>query len=205
MAVPSMYLGGIPLWVNPVDARWNFRMRVKDYKTLQGKVIQILGTEMGDITITGRYSPDRRKGEREAWEAQLRFREQVDAWAEEASQSDNKQGIRFTYPRRNWDFLVFVKMFSFTEFTPQDVAPPWSLTLYPVDARAWRVVRGVKDLYIKRLMDGIGWKQTEYNGPTFEEVESELGGRSVEEYLAEEQVQEPPWVSGDGATPGVQP
>ena len=57
--------------------------------------------------------------------------------------------------------------------------------LHVDEADAGEIVKGVKDLYIRRLMDGVGWKQTEYNGPNLTAKDSLLApyGGNVGEYL----------------------
>lgn len=183
--MPFMSLDGVRLWVNPDDIRWNFKMKVVDHKTMGGKVIQVLGTTLSDLTISGAFGRgDRAKGETEAWESEIRFRRQVEKWADRAVHTDNTDPMRFIYPPQKWDFQVFIRSVSGTDWSVENINPRWQLVLFPVDDRAQRVVKGIKDLYLKRLLEGVGWKQTEYNGPTQMEVEEELSGRSVEEYIA---------------------
>jgi hypothetical protein len=182
--VAKMMLGGQPMLVNPSDIKWNFRMKFKDWKCLGGKVIQVYGTVLDDITINGAYSVQRHLGQKDVWEEQMRFRDQVERWADRAVDQSNTDPLRFFYAPRKWDFQVYIKSISIIDWKVEDFAPKWTLVLYPMDDRATHVVRGIKDLYIKRLMDGIGWKQTDYNGPTQQEVDDELAGRSVEEYVA---------------------
>ena len=182
-------LGGYPMRVNPNEVRWNFKMKVSDSKAVGGKVIQILGVKLSDITIKGLYTPDRKAGDKESWEQQLRFREQVKTWARATEDVDDPKPLRFTYPPRGWDFNVFVVKVSAIRFaTDESPAPGWELVLFPVGGGTRKIVEGIKDLYIQRLMDGIGWKQTAYNGPTQQEVDTTLDGRSIRE-LQEEGIQ----------------
>jgi hypothetical protein len=171
MAGANMSLGGLPLRVNPHEVRWNFKMKVADTPTMGGKVIQILGTTLSDLTVSGKFGRGLRdKGDLEGWESELRFRDQVKKWAQQAEESEKPKPLRFTY--------------SPTSHTVENINPEWQLTLFPVDDGAMRVVDGVKDLYIARLMDGVGWKQSEYNGPTQAEVDQTLDpfGGSVPDY-----------------------
>lgn len=185
MVQSLMTLGGQTLRVNPEEVRWNFTVKARDRKSMVGKVVQILGVTLSDITIQGHYAPDRKYGDTDSWDQMLRFRE----WVKETSRAlddDAKQTpIRFTYPPRGWDFPVYLKGFAPMNFTVDDYAPAWNIVLFPVDNGARKVIESVRDLYIERLMNGIGWKQTAYNGPTQAEVDTTLGGRSVEQYLAD--------------------
>jgi hypothetical protein len=182
--MPLATLGGIPLHTNPNEIRWNYSMKVSDTKCLGGKVVQILGTTLSDLTLTGYFGNGRKdKGDKEGWEQQLRFRDLVRKWADTNIAQGKAKPIRFTYAPRNWDFQVFVKSISDVHHEITEINPKWQLVLFPVDEGSRDIVRSVQDLYLKRLMTGIGWKQTAYNGPTQAEVDNTLAGRTVEEYL----------------------
>ncbi len=180
-----MTLGGNPLRVNPNEMRWNFSMKMADQAAVGGKVVQILGVRMSDITLRGQFSPDRARGDREAWEQAERFRQWVKNTSRAYAESPTTPPIRLVYPPRGWDFEVYIKSVTPYEVTIQNIAPTWELTLFPVGDGANRVIRGIKDLYIKRLMDGIGWKQTSYNGPMTQDLVDELlEGLTPEDYVA---------------------
>lgn len=186
--MPNMYLNGVPLKVNPDDIRWNFKMKTSDSKTMGGKIIQVLGTRLDDLTIQGVFSPERDKGDTEAWQSQVRFLNQVEVWADRAVNTENTDPMRFTYPPRGWEFKVYIKSISGIDWTIENVTQRWTLVLFPMDDRATAIVKGIKDLYLKRLTEGVGWKQTEYNGPTQTEVDSMLSefSGSASDYLLEQ-------------------
>lgn len=182
-----MTLAGARLRVNPEEVRWNFKMKVADQAAVGGKVVQILGVTMSDITVGGRYVPDPRFGDTEPWQQAERFRQYIKEQARQYAESPSAPPVRFTYPPRGWDFEVYIK--SITPYTNdvEDFSPTWQLVLFPVGEGANKVVRGVKDLYIKRMMDGIGWKQTAYNGPMTQALVDEmLGGVSAQDYVAQQ-------------------
>lgn len=184
MAAPPVMLGGIPIWCNPDQIRWNFKMKTSETLTVGGKVIQILGTTLGDITVQGAFGPGQRsKGDTEAWQSQDRFRDQIRTWVQAATANSATRPLRFTYAPNGWDFQVFIRNFSDVEQSMVEPNPKWSLVLFPVDAGSNKVISGIKDLYIKRLMEGVGWKQSAYNGPTQTEVDTMLGGLSLQDYL----------------------
>lgn len=181
----DVMLGGIPLAAHPNEIRWNFKMKTSETKTMGGKVIQILGTTLSDLTVAGSYGRGQKaKGDTEGWQDQLRFNAQVKKWATRAASVQKAKPLRFVYAPRGWDFNVFIKAFSPTRLANEEINPKWQLTLFPVDEGAMTIVSGIKDLYIARLMDGVGWKQTDYNGPTQEEVDATLSpfGGSVEDF-----------------------
>jgi hypothetical protein len=204
----NVILGGTRMRVNPHDIRWNFKMKMNDAKSLGGKVVQITGMQVSDITVKGKFTPDRQAGDTEAWQQQMRFR----AWLEKTTEStrQGRKPIRFAYPTRGWDFNVFVKaVVSPTVLSVDSIAPEWEIALFPFDETSTEVVKGVKDLYIRRLMEGVGWKQTDYNGPTQQEVDDLLSpfGGSPQDYI-ESQYEEAAYGQalaqpGSTVTPGV--
>lgn len=183
--VAPVILGGIPIWCNPDQIRWNFKMKTAETLTVGGKVIQILGTTLGDITVQGAFgNGEHAKGETEAWQSQIRFRNQIMAWVQAATDNSASKPLRFTYSPHGWDFQVFVRNFSDIEQVVDEPNPKWALTLFPVDAGSNKIISGIKDLYIQRLMEGVGWKQSAYNGPSQAEVDAKLGGQSTTDYQA---------------------
>lgn len=184
MALAS--LGGIPFHAGPSDIRWQYQMKTSTLPTLGGKVVQILGVSLGDMTLTGRFGVNRAKGDTEAWQDQVRFRDQVKEWSEQADAQRSPRPLRFVYPPRNWDFKCFVKTFSDVTHDIHEIAPEYTIVLHLLEDSTKKVIKDVKDLYLKRLMDGVGWKQTSYNGPTEGDVAELLDGKTIGEYLASE-------------------
>ena len=164
-------LGGLPLPVDPNSVAWTFRMKTAEIVTLGGKVIQVYGTDLGDMSLAGTFG----KG---GWEARDAFTARVQAWANADSASLHPTPLRFSMPSRGWDFRVHVKAYSAQggehEHSNENFAPKWGLVLFIVEDATTKVVKGIQDLYIARLMNGIGWHQTDYNGPTQQEVDTRL-------------------------------
>lgn len=199
-----MHLGGIPIHSNPEDVRWSFRMKTWDTKCMGGKVIQILGTELSDITIRGHFGQGRKDlGDKEGWEDYLRLRDQVKKWSQAAESSDGTQPLHFTYTPQNWDFPVFVKSFSPTTVAVDIFNPDWTLVLFPVEHGTLDVVRRIKDLYIERLAEGVGWTRSDYNGPSQREVDDYLGGLNSQQYIQQKWGEA--FLGGGGAASGFLP
>lgn len=168
-------LGGVPFRINPNSVKWTFQMKVSQIETVGGRVVQIFGTELGDMQVSGVFgNGDKSKGDTEGWQDQVRFAERVKAWTEAAQ--NNGKPLRFVYAPKKWDFHVFIKAYTNPEgrTVNHDVTtfnPKWTLTLFIVEDRTGVVTKGIQDVYIQRLFDGIGWKQTAYNGP-LQEIQS---------------------------------
>lgn len=189
-------LGGLPFRIDPDSVQWQFRMKVAKRRTVGGMVVQVYGTELGDMQVSGAFGfGDRARGDTAGWEDQERFRAQVERWVDESVSTSGARPLRFLYPPRGWDFQVLVKAYGSrgggvaVVHDPATYNPTYTLILFVVQDSAQRVVSGIRDLYVQRLMDGVGWRQTEYNGPlTQAEVDQVLAPYEgdVKSYLAEQ-------------------
>lgn len=181
---PTATLGGVAFHAGPDDVSWDYRMKTQVTKTLGGMVVQILGVDLGDMTVSGRFGVNLDAGDTEAWQDQTRWRERIRGWVARAANQRNPTPLRFTYAPRGWDFKVFIKQFSDVTYVIDDPAPQFQFVFAVQQDGTAEVVKGIGDLYLKRLMDGVNWKQTEYNGPMTLDVTGSLGGQTTGEYLA---------------------
>lgn len=178
-------LGGYPLPVDPDSVAWTFRMKTAEIITLSGKVIQVYGTDLGDMSVAGSFGKD-------GWEARDRFTARVQAWTNADANALHPTPLRFVMPSKGWDFRVHVKAYTADggefEHSNENFNPRWGLVLFIVEDSTRKVAKGIQDLYLSRLMNGIGWHQTEYNGPTQEAVDAKLApyGGSFRGYLTAE-------------------
>jgi hypothetical protein len=199
-------LGGVAFRIDPDSVAWEFRMKTARRKTVGGVVVQVYGTDLGDMTVSGVFgNGDRARGDREGWREQERFRAQVERWVDQHVATSGRP-IRFLYPPKRWDFQVLIRGYTgpgggeAVAHDPATFNPGWTLTLAVVQDSTRRVVAGIQDLYIKRLMAGVGWKQSGYNGPlTQGEAEAVLApfGGSLHTYLAEQFNQAAGFSGGD--------
>lgn len=162
-------LGGIPFQVNPYDVNWDCSLKVIRKRTVGGFVVQIIGVHVGDITVSGVFAYGDTPGDSAGWQEQERFRAQIRTWADNAAQDINNT-IEFNFPAYNWSFQVYVKEFTSNSdeairLSNTILAPVWTVKLFIVQDRTKVVVKGIKDLYVQRLFNGVGWRQTNYNGP----------------------------------------
>lgn len=208
-------LGNLPFRIDPRSVSWQFQMKVSHQRTVGGDVVQVYGTQLGDMTVTGVFGyGDRARGDVAGWQDQERFRRQVESWVDASVRTSGGRPIRFLYPPRRWDLQVLVRAYTGPDgpAVTHDNAtfnPSWTLVLFVVQDSTRRVVSGIRDLYISRLMNGVGWKQSAYNGPmTQAEVDKTLApfGGDLHGYLAEQFNQAagvssaPPTTQGPGAT-----
>lgn len=185
MAGATAYLGGIPFRTGPDQIRWDFSMKVHEQKTIGGKVIQILGVTVGDMKVTGMFGSGK-DADHGNWDQMYRLRAQVARMVRKTEQDKANTSIEFVYAPRGWKFHVFIKSMTPVVIADTEIAPRWVLTFHLDEKASRQIAKDIEDLYIERLMDGVGWKQSDYNGPSEANLAEILAGRTVGEYLAEE-------------------
>lgn len=153
--------------IDPNSVRWNYDSKVKTFESVGGKVIQVFGTTLGNMTIEGSFGIG-------GWQQQVEFLKAMKAIGVEQSEDNmsqhNKPPLRFTYPPKGWDFMVYLRDFSSPDgpeavnMSPAIFNPKWTLTLFLAEDNA-NLTELATNAYISRLSKGIGWKQSEFNGP----------------------------------------
>lgn len=156
-------LGNVLLPFNPNSVSWDFEMKVGVTNTIGGRVVQVFGSRLGDMSMSGSF---------DSWERQEAFFHQVRTWVDQQNANRGRTPLRFTYAPKNWDFNVLIRALSDTTgnqsvtYDNQIVAPKFQLVLFVVQDNVGNVVSAIKDAYIARLVDGVGFKTgSPYNGP----------------------------------------
>lgn len=175
--------------VDPDHIEWSFEVLTNVVETIGGRVIQIIGSELSDLTVTGSFGQDHSTPAGESWRQAEAFLLLIRQLMDYQSQDANKQTLMhppavFTYPPKNWRFNVYVKAFEDADnpgtsvvLTPGKFNQRWRLTLFIVqDASTALVTAGDSNgvinkqaeaaiaAYMARISDGIGWKFTAYTG-----------------------------------------
>ena len=185
-------LGGHTFRVDPTSVSWDFSVTAVDIPAVGGKIVQVLGAKLNDMVVTGSFGVG-------GWREQEAFLEKMKAMASSqfgmtSGLVTNGEPLRFQYPPKGWDFLVYLTQYadprggrrSVTLDPKTEHAPQWQLTLTIIEDNAG-LTKVATDAYIARLAEGVGWKQTKFNGPmTAQEVEETMQGRTIEQYLAEQ-------------------
>lgn len=185
-------LDGVPFFVDPTSISWGYSVKLSDTKTIGGKVIQIFGVKMGDLVVGGTLGANGPERQRE-WFSKVK------AMADKqvpVPSNPSPTPVRFAWPERQWDFMVYIKSMvqvgspTTIQATVDNVAPKFTLTMVVVhdNGSILRAAEGAaKTAYLTRLTAGMGWRQSEWNGPqNFEDVRSVLQGQSLREYLLDQ-------------------
>lgn len=179
---------GIPFHVDPSSVAWNYRVKLAHHRTLGGKVVQLLGFAMDDLTVSGFFGRDAIGRQDEFFEIMDSItRDQVPPHTGEAIRP-----IRFLWPEQQWDFWVYIKAFqqrgaSTSIERAMNISNPGYQIIMHVDQDNGDIVKAAAEsaqlAYLKRLSAGLGWQQSEWNGPqTAKDLEATLQGQSIFDY-----------------------
>ncbi len=174
-------LNGIPFRIDPTSISWPFTVKTSSTKTVGGKVLQVFGTQLGDMTVAGTFGVGGTKEQREFLDRMKKLGDnQMDRFP-----VVSPNPYRFLWPSRGWDFQVWLKQFSEPGASASinesnaNISPKWTLKLF-IASDNLDLKKVATDVFIDRLSDGIGWKRSKYNGPMgFEEVSAALGRTGV--------------------------
>lgn len=175
--------------IDPDSIEWNFEVLTNVIETIGGRVIQIIGSYLDDLTVQGSFGQDHSTPQGESWRQAEAFLQLITQLMEFQSQDANQQDLMhrpavFTYPPKNYRFNVYIKDFSDAEnpgasivLSPGKFNQRWRLTLFIVqDASTSLVQAGSSNgvvsqqaaaavaAYMSRISDGIGWSYNQYTG-----------------------------------------
>lgn len=182
-------LGGKPFRIDPDSVKWSFDVRAMKTDCIGGKVIQVLGVRMQSMMITGSYGEDK-KNLQPSWVLADAFLKQIKEWGRTQAQYPPPPPLRFTYPPLGWDFGVSVLGLESDQrgavhHTPANFSYKYTLELF-IHTDNTNLSKVAEDAYIARLTEGIGWKQTKYNGPASNQSVLDQAGGDVYDYLAKQ-------------------
>lgn len=184
----TVTIDGIRLPVNPNSVKWDYKVKLATIKTVGGKVVQLLGWSMGDLMVSGHYGAM-------GVERQAEIFKHIDSIALRQAPMPGQRAaepVRFLWPEMGWDFWVFVKGMQqggasvSVERNERIHNPTYNLTLFVYEDNGDVIsaaANSAASAYLKRLTAGLGWKQTDWNGPqTAEQLQELLGGQTLFDY-----------------------
>lgn len=181
-------LGNHRFRIDPTSIRWDYTIKAREIQTVGGKVVQIFGANLGDMTVTGTFGTG-------GWQEQARFLAAMEAIGDRQAKNTTADPIHFRYPPKGWDFLVYLTAYAqpgaskSVRLSPEITAPQWRLTLLIVEDNSG-LKQVAMDAFLARLAEGIGWKQTIYNGSmTMDEMSKVTGGQTGEYLLKQAGIQ----------------
>lgn len=181
MAAPPGFatLNGVPFRLNPSAIQWGFSIDTNVIDTIGGRVVQVLGATLSDITLSGEYGekkgydrPGRRltphHGAMLSWELAEAFLLQIRAMMEQQSKGSRTQGrmhapLDFRFPEFGWHYGVYVKAIDdgksggAINHTTGAIAYKYAITLFIVEDRSDDLVvaGGAKSTYSKAKENAV--------------------------------------------------
>ncbi len=178
----------VVLRLNPTSVSFNFRINTNVTETVGGRVVQVLGATLSDLTIQGSFG-ERRGGEHVESRA---YAEQFLAKMKQMAEWQSRDATRhspmnapavFSFPAKGWRFQVYIKdltdpdgggsishrpgKFSYdyvlTLMVHADMSDTSKILGKSNGALAIKRDQAIQS-YINRIADGIGWTFTEFNG-----------------------------------------
>ncbi|MGW7100387.1 hypothetical protein [Streptomyces sp. NPDC054838] len=200
MALASLGFAGGPqltFRIDPSSIDWGFDIHTSVTHTVGGRVVQITGATLRDMTVTGYLGENRTAGPSRdgiedhmgvSWRLHESFIANCRAIMKHQSRDSSTPGKMhspavFNYPARDWRWQVYLKSVedidgqASIEHRTGKFSHGYRLTLFIVRAGSDSLVtagssgsaidaaqeRAIAS-YIARISEGIGWRQSEYNG-----------------------------------------
>jgi hypothetical protein len=184
------FAGGpsIAFRLDPEDIEWDFQIITNVIETVGGRVVQIIGSYLNNLTITGSLGEDHSTPRGESWRQAEAFLKLVGNLMNYQSRDSNQQDKMmppaiFSYPPKGWRFQCYID--SLTDatgsssliMTPGTINQRYILSLFIVqDATEGLVVAGTSNgvlnkkaeeaiaAYMARISAGVGWHFSVYTG-----------------------------------------
>ena len=137
---------------NPNDVSWNYGLITKTDQTYGGRVVQILGTKIEDLTVTVECGNG-------GWPYLVKV---VTFMRDMMIAQRNGQTATFEYTSRNWKLKVYAAGFPFGDqvtATTREIA----LTFKVQEDISGIVSSQTIAAALQSFMSGIGWSRTQYN------------------------------------------
>jgi len=175
--------------LNPNNVQWNFNINTMVQPTVGGRVVQVTGATLSDVTVQGslgEVKAGRSNRSKVSWQLAEQFVANVRTIMDRQTQDSNEFGKMqeppvFNFPLRGWRFSVYIKALADPKggamyHSPDHFSSEYALTLFVVEDLSQSVAKVGKngvlankrqqaiDSYISRISDGIGWKASKYNG-----------------------------------------
>lgn len=186
------YPGGpsIAFRIDPELISWNWKVLTNVVETIGGRVIQVIGAQLEDLTVQGSMGQDHSAGpvNGSSWRQAEQFLSVVAQIMEAQSADSNHAGkmhppALFSYPPKGWRFPCYVKGLTDPDgdnsviLTPAKVNQRYTLALFIVQEGSSALVKAgttngvlsqkaydATSAFMARISDGIGWHFSQYDG-----------------------------------------
>lgn len=154
-------IGGLTFRIDPSSISLGYSIKTNVKNTVGGRVIQVLGTKIDNLTVKGSVGIGGYTEHRNLVKNML--------YLAEKQLEDRGTPMMFTYPPEDWQFRVYLTGIKdgvggpAISITPGKTDWGFTLTMFVVSDNA-NLKQAATDEFIKHFSVGIGWTPTEYNG-----------------------------------------
>jgi hypothetical protein len=151
---------------NPNKIRWSYELKTKVDETYGGRVIQILSTSIGDLTVTA----DAGRG---SWP----YMRQTAEFFRDMLFDQREGGLpgTFTYPGRGWEMKVYALQFPYRDKW-DDVRREFTMQFKVQEDVSGIISSNTIALELAKIKKGIGYSHNEYNTPEMNEKPASTDG-----------------------------
>lgn len=139
--------------VVPNSIEWEYRLNTRSEDTYGGRVVQLLSTNVDTLKI---QVDSGRGGMKYLWDS-VNFFKDLALW-----QRDNNKTVRFQYPARKFDFLVYFQSMDWSDAL-NNVLLPYTVQFQVEEELGQIVQKRVITNELTRLAEGIGYVKNEFN------------------------------------------
>lgn len=175
--------------VDPDLIDWTWSVQTNVIETIGGRVIQVLGARLDDLTVQGSFGHDHSDAlTGNSWQLAQGFFTTVTAIMEQQASDATANALMhppavFTYPPKGWRWNVYVKAFTDPDGSNSLVLKPgkanqrYVLTMFIVNESSALTVAGTGETgalaqqsqqaitqFMARISDGVGWTANKYTG-----------------------------------------
>lgn len=175
--------------VDPDLIDWTWSVQTNVIETIGGRVIQVLGASLDDLTVQGSLGENHAdKATGESWQQAQAFLTTVTAIMEQQASDATQNALMhppavFTYPPKGWRWNVYVKALTDPDGSSSLILKPgkanqrYVLTLFIVNESASLTAAGTTangalaqqssqaiSQFMARISDGVGWTANKYTG-----------------------------------------
>jgi hypothetical protein len=185
------YPGGpsVAFRVDPDLIDWTWSVQTNVIETIGGRVIQVLGARLDDLTVQGSLGQDHSDpAAGQSWQQAQAFLTTVTAIMEQQASDATDNALMhppavFTYPPKGWRWNVYVKSLTDPDGSSSLVLKPgkanqrYVLTMFIVNESSALTVAGTGETgalaqqsqqaiaqFMARISDGVGWTANKYTG-----------------------------------------
>lgn len=177
----------IRLPLPPSGITWDYNLRYQTYDTIGGQVVQILGVDIKNVTITGLFGFEghwgkeyrdgrieslyKTEGETVMWRDNKNVRNGILAFAHwfrtyfntitQAGDYDHSP-MTFSYPHKGYEWVIRPHSFPNMRFANDEVAPKWELQCDIVEELQGHVTQDITSKVkfdLKSLEKGVGFAE----------------------------------------------